>query len=126
MTSAESHKRACKRYEKTKNGFLMRLYRNMQSRITGVQRSKHHLYAGKNLLPRAEFYAWAKHSRRFHALFAAYEASGFARKLAPSVDRKDSTLGYVRGNMEWVTHSENSRRGGYWRPTRHHTPEMIA
>ena len=32
-----------KKYEKTKKGFLMRLYRNMQSRVQGVQKKKHHL-----------------------------------------------------------------------------------
>jgi hypothetical protein len=36
-----------KRYEKTKHGFLMRLYRNIKSRITGVQKKKYHLYEGK-------------------------------------------------------------------------------
>jgi hypothetical protein len=90
----------------------MRMYRNMQSRITGVQRKKHHLYAGKELLPREDFYAWADSSPEFHTLFAAYEASDFDRKLAPSADRKDSAIGYRIENMEWVTHVENSRRGG--------------
>ena len=45
-----------KKYEKTKSGFLMRLYRNMQSRVTGVQRKKLHLYAFCSLLSREEFY----------------------------------------------------------------------
>lgn len=37
--------------------------------------------------------------------------SWYDRKLAPTVDRVNSTLGYEVWNMEWVTHSENSRRG---------------
>lgn len=45
-----------RRYEKTPKGFLMRGYRNMQSRVTGVQKKKAHLYLGKELLPRDEFY----------------------------------------------------------------------
>lgn len=102
---------ACNKYEKTKNGFLMRLYRNMKSRIEGVQWQKHHLYAGKYLLPRDEFYEWALASPKFHELFAAYEASGYERRLAPSADRVDSALGYETDNLEWTTHSENSRRG---------------
>lgn len=101
----------CNKYEKTKRGFLMRIYRNMQSRVDGVQKKKHHLYAGKSLLPRADFYAWALASERFHELFAAYEASQFDRKLAPSADRVDSGAGYEIDNMEWVTHAENSLRG---------------
>lgn len=110
-----------KKYEKTKNGFLMRLYRNMLSRVSGIQRAKYHLYAGCSLLPKDEFYSWAKSSEDFLRLFREWEWSGYDRKLTPSVDRIDSTYGYQLDNMEWVTHSENSRRGtmnrhyGDWR-----------
>lgn len=101
-----------RRYEKTKRGFLMRLYRNMQSRITGIQRQKFHLYAGKPLaVTRDEFYEWAFTHPSFHELFAAWEVSGYARQYTPSVDRVDPDRGYEFDNMEWVTHSENSRRG---------------
>lgn len=102
---------AIKKYEKTPNGFLMRMYRNMKSRITGVQWAKFHLYAGKELLPKEEFYEWAKNSPKFWELYEAYKNDNYNRKLAPSVDRIDSELGYCIENMEWVTHSENSRRG---------------
>lgn len=108
---ANNNNASTKKYEKTHKGFLMRLYRNMESRVTGVQHAKFHLYEGKSLLPRDEFYSWAMGSERFFALFKVYEDSEFSRKLAPSVDRKDSSMGYSIGNMEWVTHSENSRRG---------------
>lgn len=100
-----------KKYEKTKKGFLMRLYRNMKSRIEGVQTTKHHLYQGKSLLSKEDFYEWAFNSPEFHKLFTAWEDNDHDRKLTPSVDRVDSSLGYSLDNMEWVTHSENSRRG---------------
>lgn len=100
-----------KRYEKTPNGFLMRMYRNMESRITGIQKQKFHLYEGKDILPREEFYKWALNDSTFWRLFKAYEGSGYDRKLAPSVDRINSAEGYHLSNMEFVTHSENSRRG---------------
>jgi hypothetical protein len=101
-----------KLYEKTKAGFLMRLYRNMQSRVRGIQKAKAHLYEHISALPaREEFYAWADAQTRFHELFADYCASGFDRKLAPSADRVDSQKGYEFDNLEWVTMSENSRRG---------------
>lgn len=100
-----------KKYEKTKNGFLMRLYRNMLSRTTGVQRAKYHLYAGCSILTKEDFYKWAKASADFHNLFVLWENSNYDRKFTPSVDRVDSFHGYELWNMEWVTHSENSRRG---------------
>lgn len=100
-----------KAYEKTINGFLMRMYRNMQSRVMGIQKPKAHLYVGKDLLSRESFYSWAKNNESFYKLWDVYISAGYERKLAPTVDRVDSDKGYTLDNMEWVSHSENSRRG---------------
>lgn len=106
-----------KKYERTKNGKLMRIYRNMKSRVSGVQKKKSHLYEGKELIDKERFYEWAHAQDDFHRLYDDWVASGFDRKLAPTVDRIDPALGYIIGNMQWLTHSENSRRGGMWRPS---------
>lgn len=106
------------KYERTKHGKLMRVYRNMKSRIEGVQKHKAHLYVGKYLMPKDEFYTWAVMSPEFHRLYAEWVESGYERKLAPSVDRVDSRVGYRAWNMQWVTHSENSRRGSVSKRTR--------
>lgn len=45
-------------------------------------------------------------------MFSTWEESKYNRKLTPTVDRIDSTLGYLESNMRWLTHSENSRLGG--------------
>jgi hypothetical protein len=100
-----------KKYEKTLGGFIMRMYRNMKSRVSGVQKEKHHLYEGKEILSKEEFYEWALCSPMFRVLWPTYVSSGYPQKLAPTVDRKDSTKGYTLDNMEWVTHSVNSKRG---------------
>lgn len=100
-----------RRYEKTKSGFLMRCYRNMKSRVTGVQKTKYHLYQDKTLLPKIDFYQWANADNEFHRLFREWELSGYDIKFTPSVDRIDSQQGYELENIEWVTQSENSRRG---------------
>lgn len=100
-----------RKYEKTVSGFLMRLYRNMQSRVTGVQKAKYHLYKDKVLLPREDFYEWANNSEQFHILFDTWKENNYDRKLTPSVDRIDSEKGYELDNMRWITHSENSRLG---------------
>ena len=98
----------CQRYQRTPKGFWMRLYRNMQSRVTGVQKLKAHLYFGKELLPREDFYEWANNSKHFWVLWEAWIESGYDRKLTPSVNRIDSTRGYTLDNMEWLTNSQNS------------------
>lgn len=112
-----------KSYEKTISGFLMRLYRNMQSRVAGVDKKKAHLYLGKPLLAREDFYQWALGSPEFYKLFGEYKISGYERKLCPSVDRKESDKGYELSNMEWVTMSENSRRGAV---SRHNLNKGVA
>lgn len=109
------------KYEKTKKGFLVRLYRNMKSRIVGIHRDKHHLYKGKEILDKDLFYEWALSKKEYHTLFKIWENSGYDKRLAPSVDRVDSSLGYCPSNMEWVTHSENSRRGANSRWSREST-----
>jgi len=98
-------------YEKTEKGFLMRKYRNMQSRVTGIQKKKAHLYYGKELLPREEYYEWALSNRSFHTLYTKWVESDYERKLCPTVDRINPKEGYFLENMEWVTHSVNSSRG---------------
>jgi hypothetical protein len=108
---SKTNNSSTKKYEKTKKGFLMRLYRNMKSRVTGVQKQKYHLYCKLELLPKDSFYSWSLNSKQFHILWDDWIASNYSIKLTPSVDRLDSDKGYLLPNMEWVTHSENSRRG---------------
>lgn len=104
----ESNQNSCtKVYEKTLDGYLMRTYRNMLSRVTGVLKKKAHLYEGKDILDKDHFYHWSK-SSNFPSLLKAYQESGWEPRMAPSIDRKDPELGYVDGNIRWITHSENS------------------
>lgn len=100
-----------KKYEKTFNGYLVRTYRNMKSRVSGILKKKAHLYEGLELLGKEEFYSWAKTNKQFVELHSAWVSSGYDRKLSPSIDRINGRLGYTVENMRWVTHSENSRLG---------------
>lgn len=86
----------------------MRTYRNMKSRVLGVQWRKAHLYLGLPLLPKEDFYSWANSDPNFHTLFEIWTASGYERRLTPSVNRIRPSQGYVSGNIEWITHAENS------------------
>jgi hypothetical protein len=102
--NSDTHK-----YEKTPNGFIMRLYRNMESRVTGIQWKKAHLYKGKEILPREDFYNWAKPNPKFLTMFKTWTEKGYDRRLTPTVNRINPQKGYTLDNMEWLTHSENSR-----------------
>jgi hypothetical protein len=83
----------------------------MQSRVTGIQKLKNHLYKGLSLLDRKQFYDWAKPNKEFIKLFKEWESANYDRKLCPTVDRIDSSIGYELSNIRWITHSENSRLG---------------
>lgn len=54
-----------------------------------------------------ELFDWAVDNNLF-ALCAAWEASGFDKDLAPSIDRKDVTVGYSFENIRLVTWKENN------------------
>lgn len=99
-----------KKYERTPHGKLMRIYRNMKSRVEGVQKLKAHLYEGKELISKDEFKEWAN-SKEYQDMYQIWKDSDFDRRLSPTVDRIDSSLGYIVDNMRWLTHSENSSLG---------------
>lgn len=99
------------RYTRTKNGYLCLCYGNMRRRVLGWQKNKRHLYEGKEILDRKEFYSWARYDEQFNSLFIKWKEAGQPLKLAPSIDRIDPNKGYILSNMRWITHSENSRIG---------------
>lgn len=102
---------AAHKYEKTINGFLVRVYRNMLSRVTGVQKLKKHLYLGLCILEKHTFYEFSKNDATFVKLFEEWKLADYDRRLTPSIDRINSTNGYSLDNIRWVTHSDNSREG---------------
>ena len=95
-----------KKYRKTLKGLLSMTYCNMLGRVLG--RVKPHLYAGKEILSKEDFYEWSLTNPEYLNLHTQWVASGYDRKLSPSIDRIDPDGGYTFGNIRWVTHSENS------------------
>lgn len=98
-------RRACKRLRLTNtySRMLQRIYGRCCPRATGR-------YAGLSILPRTEFFGWAESDPEFNRLFDAWVASGYERRLSPSIDRIDSKLGYQLHNMQWLTLGENASK----------------
>lgn len=116
----DKRKLGIKHYEAfTIDGYIMRKYRNMLSRVRGIQKLKAHLYANKQILTKDEFYKWAKNHEDFKTLWSCYIKNNRQRSLAPSIERIDPKKGYIVENMEWITHSENSKRGAISRHRQH-------
>jgi hypothetical protein len=99
-----------RRYEKTKKGFLVRMYRNMTSRVKGVQKDYIHIYQGLDILPKEQFYEFALNNSEFHRLFKEWEDALYERRLCPSIDRIDTKFGYTLGNIQFLTMSENASK----------------
>jgi len=96
-----------KKYERTLKGKLVRTYRNMMSRVKGILKAKAHLYEGLDIIDKEAFYHWSLNDYHYLKLFEAWVNSDYDLKLSPTVDRKNPKLGYVAGNMRWVTFSFN-------------------
>ena len=66
---------------------------------------------GKSILTKEDFYNWALSNNQFKILFEIWEENNYQNRLTPSIDRLDEKLGYIIENIQWITHSENSRKG---------------
>ena len=99
-----------KKYLKTKKGFIQRLYTKMKSRVKGTHGHNEKYYKGKGILDKQKFYTWLETNPTFHVLFREWTLSEFDRLKVPTIDRLNSNLGYLEGNIEVVTFSENMRR----------------
>lgn len=92
--------------------FLGNLYSTMNKRVKGkvtghVAERCSHLYLGLPILPRDVFITWAKNHPDFLKLYKRWFTSNFDRKLTPSINRMNSNKGYILGNIEWMTNSQN-------------------
>jgi len=103
--------KSTQRYRKTPRGYLNRIYGGIKTRCKNTRYKKNKKYHGLPVMDWEEFVEWGL-SPEFLELYARYLESGKDRKLAPSVDRIDPSKGYVKGNVRWLTLSENSKRAG--------------
>ena len=96
---------------KTVDGRLTITYNSMTSRVNGKCTKNPEYYIGKSVCSKEEFVNWSKNDPSFIRLFEAWLESGQQFSMSPSIDRIDSDKGYDIGNMQWLTVSENGRKG---------------
>ena len=94
-----------------RHDFLVCTYDSMQNRVAGHKDIR---YLGLEIISRVSFYEWAQNRVDFNMLFLLWKEGGHKLKLKPTVDRIDSSRGYMIENMRWLTFSENSRLGGMY------------
>jgi hypothetical protein len=98
-------------WRKSKKGYLSKQYSGMVQRIKGRNQGRDYLYEGLPIMSRNEFYSFANKDEAFKELFSMWIRSGYYQQYAPSIDRIDSTKGYIIGNIRFITFYENSLRG---------------
>jgi len=83
-------------------------YTELKQRCVHVRNDKYGRYIGKEYCTLEEFKTFTNKDDTFINLFNKWKENKHPFKLAPSIDRIDSSKGYILGNLQWITHSENS------------------
>lgn len=100
-------------YKNNINRILSTKYKDMKRRVNGktkqVSRS-----LNKYICSKEAFINWCyekNNMKKFMVLYKDWGINNYSKKFAPSIDRIDSSKGYHINNIQWLTHSQNSRKG---------------
>lgn len=104
------HKYDQHRYRKNKSRFLDHVYQGIVRRCNGIPRRYSSTGTTPISVPEWRQFCAATEAE-FNKLYDGWKKSGFQRKMAPSIDRIDNGRGYTVDNMQWLSQSENSRKG---------------
>jgi len=96
--------------------FIRYAYNNILLRTKySSKRPKEHKYLGMSVCDRSDFYTFAYKSKILKNLYRDWIKSGHVHKLIPTVDRIDNNKGYGLDNIQFLTLSENARKGAFER-----------
>ena len=91
--------------------FIGFLYKEIKRRTRGKGTRSPELYIGLDVMSKSEFVKFSLcKSSGFMELFQQWNDNEWSHLMTPSIDRLDSSKGYVEGNIEWVTAQDNYRR----------------
>ncbi len=96
---------------RTLKGLVERMYYYMSRRVKG-KGADPRLYKGLGISPRDYFYRYALEDSTLRQLFYNWRRGGFKLRCRPTPDRLNSELGYIIGNIEFVTYRKNCSRAG--------------
>lgn len=104
-----------KNWQLSKLNFLKQKYKYMRQRVYNISNrykwGTSPVYKNIRLCSKEAFLEFALKNKRFDTLFAAYKRSHGKLLKAPSVDRIDPKKGYVVGNMQFLSFSDNAKKG---------------
>lgn len=108
-----NHPEGQQKYNRTLRGVISNRWTKMRERVEGKTPKGREKYLGLYLCPKDLFIEWASSDKALIELHRNWVLNNYSMKFSPSIDRIDSTKGYSIDNMQWMTHSENSRKRLY-------------
>ena len=108
----EKRREIVKRYKRTLKGMILERYKEMRCRVEGKRPRGKHRYEGLSICSKSDFLNWSMSNLKLISIYCTWVISNYQRKLSPSVDRINPARGYDLNNIQWITLSENSSKGG--------------
>lgn len=85
-------------------GKLQTMYASMKFR------SKEERFKNVKIITKENFIQFGLKNDRYIILFNNWVESGYDNKLSPTIDRVNNKLGYIEGNLQFLTKSENCKK----------------
>lgn len=90
-------------------------YRSFDGRIrkmweTASRRTRDKGHKGQ-MISQEEFFELASDDPTYKKMYDEWVNSEFATGMTPTLDRKDATKGYLKGNLQFLTYSDNVVKG---------------
>jgi len=92
-----------KKYKRSKEGVLAHIYshQRLSSRTRGHDMPTYDLRWMR---------LWAMSTQEFNTLFIEWEQSGYLKKMIPSIDRIDDSIGYTHDNIQIMSWGDNEAK----------------
>lgn len=103
----EQYKELAREYYRSQEGYKGTLYKNICQRVRRNP-SRELTFTKKEFL---KFIEELGNGNVYFQLWSGWQANGYKKKYAPSVDRKDNSKGYSLDNIQLITHGDNSFKG---------------
>jgi hypothetical protein len=103
------------RYKRSVKGLINSAYSGMKRRVSS-KNYEHRFWFGKSLLTKEEFIELVnKNKIKCLKLYIIWRNNNFNNNFTPSVDRKDSSIGYTKENITFLPTQENRYKATLWR-----------
>lgn len=90
-------------YYKSFNGRIKKMYEKARTRTPTK--------GYPTLIDSQEFYELAAKDRTYKKLFKQWEESDFDIRMTPTLDRVNAKKGYIAGNLQFLTYTDNVVKG---------------